>query len=412
MEDLEWLGLKWDEGPDVGGPKGPYRQSERESIYLDHARKLLNDGSAYKCYCTKQRLEELKRKQIKAGKPPRYDGRCRDLKEAPAGIKHAIRFKVPGETATDATVEFTDLVRGPMSVDAGKAGGDFIIIGSDNTPSYNFAVVVDDGLMGITHVIRGDDHLPNTPRQVLLTKAVGLKVPAYIHLPLVLAPDRTPLAKRHPGASVKTLREEGYLPEAVLNAISRLGWSPGEGVLSLEDMVEDFRPERVSKSPSVFDMERLKRFNKESMAAIDTGRLFELVYPYFKGTDKAWLMEAVDALKGDCMTVKDVPGLLVPLIEYGLTDEAKNLLTEPHAAEVINALKEEVGRVDRLDGESYRVIVDRLKEKTGKKGKRLLMPIRAALTGRTTGIELEKVFRLLGKAKVMERLSHCVIEGE
>jgi glutamyl-tRNA synthetase len=403
IEDLKWLGLFWDEGPDAGGPNGPYRQSERGAVYLDHARRLVGEGLAYRCYCTVKRLDELKRKQTEAGMPPRYDGRCRDLKEPPEGINPVIRFKVP-----DSTVEFIDLVRGPMSFEAGKAVGDFIIIGSDEAPSYNFSVVVDDGLMGITHVIRGEDHLPNTPRQVLLFKALGLELPEYMHLPLVLAGDRTPLSKRQTGASIRELREEGYLPEAVLNAMARLGWSPGEGFLSLKDMVKIFSAERVSKSPSVFDMERLKRFGKESMAGADTDMLVGLVLPYLSGVERDWLSVAVECVKGDCTTVRDIPLFLAPFLKYELTDEAKRVLSEPHASEVIKVLREEIEGVQRLDGESYRAISDKLKERTGKKGKTLFMPVRAALTGRITGIELEKVFLLLGKERVMERLSSCL----
>jgi glutamyl-tRNA synthetase/nondiscriminating glutamyl-tRNA synthetase len=399
IEDLKWLGLFWDEGPDRGGPKGPYRQSERTAIYFDYSQKLLSKGLSYRCYCTPERLEELTRKQLEAGMPPRYDGKCRNLKEAPEGIKYVIRFEVP-----DETVEFIDLVHGPMSIDLRKAGGDFIIMGSDASPLYNFSVVVDDGLMGITHVIRGEDHLPNTPRQILLFKALELKVPEYVHLPLVLAPDRTPLGKRHSSASLRALREE-YLPEAVLNTVARLGWSPNRGVLSLEDMVKVFTTLRLSKSPSVFDMDRLKRFNKVTLAAMAADRLAELVSPYLEGTDRGWLKAAIDRVKGDCATVKEIPVLLTPLIEYRLTNEAKGVLSEPYAAEIVKALGEEVEKVERVDCESYRAIIDRLKQRTGEKGKRLLMPVRAALTGTTTGIELEKVFILLGKKGISERLS-------
>jgi glutamyl/glutaminyl-tRNA synthetase len=204
------------------------------------------------------------------------------------------------------------------------------------------------------------------------------------------------------------LREEGYLPEAVLNAMARLGWSPGEGFLSLKDMVKIFSAERVKKSPSVFDMERLKRFGKESMARADTDMLVGLVLPYLSGVERDWLSVAVECVKGDCKTVKDIPLSLAPFLKYELTDEAKRVLSEPHASEVIKVLREELEGVERLDGESYRAISDKLKERTGKKGKTLFMPVRAALTGRITGIELEKVFLLLGKERVMERLSSCL----
>jgi glutamyl/glutaminyl-tRNA synthetase len=187
--------------------------------------------------------------------------------------------------------------------------------------------------MGITHVIRGDDHLPNTPMQILLIKALGFKPPLYVHLPLVLGPDRTPLGKRHPGTTLRALKQEGYLAEAVLNAVSRLGWSPGAGFLGLEEMVKIFKPERVKKSPSVFDMERLKGFNKEALERADTERLVTVVSPQLEGADRGWLAAAVRAVKADCTTVNDIPELLAPFLEYELTDEAKSFLSEPHAPE-------------------------------------------------------------------------------
>lgn len=409
IEDLKWLGFSWDEGPDVGGPNGPYRQSERGAGYLDYARRLLSEGLAYRCYCTKERLRELKAGQVKAGMPPRYDGKCRGLKEAPGGVRPVIRFEVP--EGAEGVVEFTDRVHGPVSIDVLKAGGDFIIIDSDESPSYNFSVVVDDALMGITHVIRGDDHLPNTPGQILLIRALGFPPPEYMHVPLVVAPDRTPLGKRHAGTTLRELRDEGYLPEAVLNAMARLGWSPGDGgdggdgFFGLEEMVKAFKPERLGRSPSVFDIERLKGFNKEAMGRAGSERLLELVSPYFEGADKKWLARAVEEVRGGCVTVKDIPALLAPFFEYELTGEAKSVLAEPHACEVLRALKEELERVDTLDNAAYRAVIENLKKRTGEKGKRLLMPVRAALTGRTEGVELEKVFTLLGKDRALERLS-------
>lgn len=403
IEDLKWLGFSWDEGPDAGGPNGPYRQSERGAGYLDFARRLLSEGLAYRCYCTKERLRELRAGQVKAGKPPRYDGKCRGLKKAPGGVRPVIRFEVP-----EGAVEFTDRVHGPVSIDALKAGGDFIIIDSDESPSYNFSVVVDDALMGITHVIRGDDHLPNTPGQILLIRALGFEPPEYMHVPLVVAPDRSPLGKRHAGTTLRELRGAGYLSEAVLNAVARLGWSPGEGFFGLEEMVKAFKPERLGRSPSVFDIERLKGFNKEAMEGTETERLLELVSPYFEGADKKWLARAVEEVKGDCVTVKDIPALLAPFFEYELTDDAKRVLAEPHVPGVLKALTEELEGVDTLDAAAYGALIDKLKKRTGEKGKSLLMPVRAALTGRTEGVELEKVFTLLGKDRALERLSSCL----
>jgi nondiscriminating glutamyl-tRNA synthetase len=204
------------------------------------------------------------------------------------------------------------------------------------------------------------------------------------------------------------LKQEGYLAEAVLNAASRLGWSPGAGFLGLEEMVKGFKPERVKKSPSVFDMERLKGFNKEALTRVDTERLVTVVGPHLEGVDRGWLAAAVRAVKGNCTTVNDIPELLAPFVEYELTDEAKSFLSEPHAPGLLKALLEEVENVERLDGAVYRDVIERLKKRTGETGKRLLMPVRAAITGRTTGVELEKVFTLLGKEKILERLKSCL----
>ncbi|MFZ3071984.1 MAG: glutamate--tRNA ligase, partial [Thermodesulfobacteriota bacterium] len=222
MQDLSWLGLEWDEGPDKGGPFGPYRQSERLDIHLDYSRKLLNEGKAYLCYCSKERLEELKASRLKKGLPPRYDKRCRNGRPegVPAGAGAAIRFKASGDK-----IEFEDMVHGRLSFE-GAGMGDFIIIGSDNVAAYNFAAAIDDSLMRITHVIRGDDHLSNTPRQIMILNALGFAPPSYGHIPLVLSKDKTPLSKRDAKTSIAALRESGYLKEAVLNSAARLGWSP------------------------------------------------------------------------------------------------------------------------------------------------------------------------------------------
>jgi glutamyl-tRNA synthetase len=419
FEDLAWLGLVWDEGPVKGGgpqkpPRGPYRQSERAEIYDKYARSLLSDGHAYKCYCTRERLAELKAGQKRAGLPPRYDGRCRELNGPGEGSGHVIRFRVP-----EGAVEFTDGVHGPVAIDAARAGGDFIIISSggsggpgdtDARPTYNFAAAVDDALMGITHVIRGDDHLSNTPGQILLLRALGMDEPLFFHLPLVLGPERSPLKKRDPSSTVRALREGGYLPEALVNSAARLGWALGkgaEGLMGLDELARRFKDARLSKSPSVFDMKRLDRFNREAIAGETTEALVDFAVPLFKGTDRAWLTDAVEAVRGELTTLKDIESLLKPFIEYEQTDAAREVLSGPEARAVLAALAGELRTVDRLDAENYRSIMESLMT-SGLSGRKLLMPVRAALTGRTSGIELEKVFTLLGREKVMERLSSCI----
>lgn len=396
-EDLRWLGLDWDEGPDKGGGKGPYRQSERFKLYAELADGLLSKGSAYNCYCTKERLQEVKERQIASGHPPRYDGKCRDLKpdEIPQGVKPVIRFLVP-----EKTIHFTDGVHGQMIFDT-RAFGDFVIIGSDGIAGYNFAVVVDDALMGITHIIRGDDHISNTPRQILLFEALGFTVPSFSHIPLVLAPDKTPLSKRHASASLKELREEGYLPEAIINTIARLGWNPGEEFLSLDALAKEFSIDRLSKSGSVFDTEKLKYYNKKALEQTDAGLIMELASIKSDGRTR----DAVELVKANAVTIKDIRHLLKPFTgEPDFSDEARNILKEDYSKKVVKAFRMEAEKIDSFDEASYKSIIEAVKKDAGEKGKRLFMPIRSALTGEVEGIELVNVLKLLGRDKVIERL--------
>ena len=403
MEDLAWLGLCWDEGPDTGGDRGPYRQSERLSVYLEYAARLLKAGRAYRCYCTVERLEALRRSQLEQGLPPRYDGRCRNLRPdaVPEGASHVVRFMVE-----DGKVEFEDMVFGPMRFDA-RDIGDFIIVGSDRIATYNFAAVVDDALMGVTHVIRGEDHLPNTPRQILLFRALGFGVPGFMHLPLVLSEDRTPLGKRHAGLSIRALREEGYLPDAVLNAVAHLGGYPGwsgEEFLSLDEMVRRFSVKRLSRSPSVFDVNALKRMGRAAMERASAEAVAGLVSRYFKDADRARLERAVREVKGEASTLEELRSLLVPLLEESEpTEKAREVLARPYVPGLLRALRDAVEGVEELDGENSRKIMKGLK-RPGLKDREVFMPVRAAVTGSLQGVELNKVLAILGKEEVLRRL--------
>ncbi|MBI3755194.1 MAG: glutamate--tRNA ligase [Deltaproteobacteria bacterium] len=402
LEDLEWLDLDWDEGPDKKGPFGPYQQSERFGIYKKYVDKLTNQGKAYPCYCTHERLEELRQKQIKAGWPPRYDGRCRTLSksERPKDIKPVLRFLVP-----ERIVVFEDKIHKKLSFDA-AVFGDFIIVGSDGIATYNFAVVIDDALMGITHVIRGEDHLSNTPRQILIFDALCFPVPEYAHTPLIFGPDRTPLSKRHGAASIKDLKESGFLPEAILNHLCHLGFSPGKEFLSMDEAVKLFSLQRLSRSPAIFDMERLKIFNRAYIEKAETNRLVNLVEPYFKEqVSEEWLKHAVEAIKGEVVAVKDIPEILLSFLKQPIVEkEAEKVLEEPSAKEVLKVLADEVEKQETLNSDVYKEIMAGIKKRTGESGKRLFMPIRAVLTGKVQGLELEKIFVLLGKKEILERV--------
>ncbi len=420
MEDLLWLGLGWDEGPDKESPYiqsertestgetetvlnitgGPYRQSERTGMHMLLAQWLINEGRAYRCWCTRERLEELKKSQTASGMPPRYDGRCRGIKDAPPGVAPAIRFIVP-----DETVAFLDGAHGPMTF-ATSSFGDFVIIGSDGVASYNFAVVADDAMMGVTHIIRGEDHLSNTPRQLLLFKALGFAPPSFTHIPLVLSQDKTPLSKRDGTGSIKALREAGYLPEAVINAMARLGWSFGDSFLGLSEMTSIFTGEGLSKSPSVFDMAMLNACNKTALERLGADGILNIIHgrKAIEGlcVDGA---RAVEAVRPGASTIVEIERLLEPFTNgYQLTGEAIGLLREPHAGAVIDAFAEGLEKTDEIDEASYKRLIEETKLLTGEKGKRLFMPLRAALTGRTEGIELPSVIRLLGVRRSVERL--------
>src|SRR5216683_1601907 len=295
LRDLRWLGLDWDEGPDIGGPCGPYRQSERLHLYESYAKELLSAGQAYYCFCTPAQLEADRAADMAALRPVRYSGRCRQVAHADAeeriaaGERPAIRFLVPEHRE----VVFTDEVRGEVRFQTDVIG-DPVIMRASGTPAYNFAVVVDDALMAITHVLRGEDHIPNTPRQLLLYEALGFPPPTFAHLSLVMGPDHAPLSKRHGATSVAEFRSKGYLPEALVNYLALIGWSPrgpaasrtaGDDaeLLPIEELARRFSLDRVLHSPGVFDEEKLAWANRHYLKIADAARLARLSLPYFAG---------------------------------------------------------------------------------------------------------------------------------
>ncbi|MBI5235936.1 MAG: glutamate--tRNA ligase [Deltaproteobacteria bacterium] len=393
MEDLTWLGLNWDETP--------LRQSERIGLYQEHAERLLKNKAAYRCYCTKERLESLKKNQLAAGKPPRYDNACRGLQNNASEAPHVVRFRV-----SQKEVSFIDGVHGRMAFQADDIG-DFVIIGSDSVASYNFASTVDDGLMAITHVIRGDDHLSNTPRQLLLSKALGFDAPVFCHIPLVLGPDRMPLSKRDAGASVRSFREHGFLPLAVINTLSRLGWSLPDGTTlkTLEELTQAFSLKRLARSSAIFDVSTLRLYNK---AAIQTEPIERLMETIGTGHEAAYLKKVVVAARPNASTLKELSLLVRPFIAPPeLTPEARAVLSSSAAVQVIKACIEALrlpGAPEAIDEQYYKLLLSGVTEKTGVKGKSLYMPVRAALTGSCEGLELAVVFALLGRKGALERL--------
>ena len=303
---LKWLGMDWDEGVDVGGPNGPYHQMERLDIYKKYTDKLLAEGKAYYCYCTDEELEEERQSLIKEGKMPRYMGKCRHLTEEQIaqfkaeGRKPTVRFRVPA----DQQILVRDMVRGDVVFDSNNIG-DFVIVKSDGIPTYNYAVVIDDALMHITHVIRAEEHLSNTPRQCLVYDALGFKQPTFGHISLILGKDHTKMSKRHGATSVDQYRQLGYLPEAINNFLALLGWAPNseQEIFSMDELIHEFSMDRVAKNPAVFDIDKLNWINQHYMRQLDAEAFFEAAKPHMiaagymtgeeEGEKLAWLKRVV-----------------------------------------------------------------------------------------------------------------------
>jgi nondiscriminating glutamyl-tRNA synthetase len=405
LEDLRWLGLDWDEGPDVGGLHGPYRQSERLHLYASYANELVMSDHAYYCFCSPARLEEDRKADLAAGRPPKYHGTCRSIALADArlrteaGERPVIRFKVP----EGIDVTFHDLVRGEVTFSSDVIG-DPVLVRSDGRPQYNFAVVVDDALMEITHVIRGEDHISNTPRQVLLYQALGFTPPEFAHLSLVMGPDHTPLSKRHGATSVSEFRERGYLPEALVNYLALIGWSPGgdEELLPIQELARRFALEDVGHSAGVFDQEKLAWMNRHYMKEAAPARLAAESARFFlsrgyvrRRTDEAmeYLISILPMAVGSVDRLEEIPDRLRFIFEFDaeaalVRDGVSGVVHEAGARAVIEALPDAIDG-PLVDRETFRAMANRVKERTGMKGKALFHPIRVALTGEGGGPELD-----------------------
>ncbi|MFN7915551.1 MAG: glutamate--tRNA ligase [Vicinamibacterales bacterium] len=408
LDDVRWLGLDWDEGPDTGGPYGPYRQSERASIYANYAQQLLDGGHAYYCFCSKEQLEAERTEAAAAGRVLHYPGTCRRLtreqaaERMAAGEKPAIRFRVPD----NHEVRFTDAVRGDVRFHTDVIG-DPVIVRAEGVPAYNFAVVVDDALMGITQVVRGEDHISNTPRQILLYEALGFTPPAFAHLAMVMGPDHTRLSKRHGATSVGEFRAKGYLPEALVNYLALVGWSPGndEELLPLEEMARRFSLADVVLSAGVFDEEKLAWVNRHYLKSADPARLARLSVQHFvdagvpmapDADGLAYLASVVPIASGSVDRLDQVPSRLSLIFgfapEAALGDQGIAAEMQADGAQaVVRALAGELASAGRLDRDRFRAVAAAVKAITGQKGKGLFHPIRIALTGRAEGPELDLV---------------------
>jgi nondiscriminating glutamyl-tRNA synthetase len=415
LNDLNWLGLDWDEGPQKEGIYGPYRQSERLDIYKEHLQKLRDADLVYPCYCTEEELEEERQALILSKRMPRYMGKCRNLtqderqKRENEGRIPSFRFKVHPQV-----VEFEDLIRGVMKFE-GEAIGDFIIVRSNGMPAYNFAVVIDDHLMGITHVIRGEDHLSNTALQLMLYRAFGFDPPAFVHHCLILGKDRAKLGKRHGSVSVGEFRKQGILPEALINYLGLLGssFTDGREVLSREEMVAGFALERASKSGAIFDEEKLHWLNAIYIRNCKTEDLVERLKPFLDqagyktdAIEAKWLNEVIDLVKTELTTLAGIGSHIDIFFDdkYEINAEAKKILNKESAFLVVKMFGEYLKTATGDPRENYLAAIKYTKEKTGARGRELFMPIRAAITGDVHGPELDKVFAILGNDLVLKRL--------
>ncbi|MHB8137075.1 MAG: glutamate--tRNA ligase [Smithellaceae bacterium] len=415
LDDLKWLGLDWDEGPEKDGAYGPYKQSERLDLYAHHLKKLIDADLVYPCYCTEEELEEERQALILSKRMPRYMGKCRNLSAgerdalAAQGRKPSWRFKVPPKT-----VEFNDLVRGLIRFE-GESIGDFIIVRSNGMPAYNFAVVIDDHLMAITHVIRGEDHLSNTALQIMLYRAFGFEPPVFAHHCLILGKDHAKLSKRHGSVSVGEFRRKGYLPEALLNYLGLLGSSFADcrEVLSQSEMVEAFTLERASKSGAVFDEDKLRWLNATYIRSLTIDDLMKRLQPFlhqagFKPEtfDPRWFKNVIETVQDELTTLADISEHIDLFFDgrYHITAEAKQVLDSANARKVVLAFSDYLASAIGSPQEIYVAAIKHAKEISGVKGRDLYMPVRAALTGKVKGPELDKVFAILGKESAWKRL--------
>ena len=410
--DLRWLGLQWDEGPGCGGANGPYRQSERAAVYAPLLERLEAQGMAYPCYCSATELELSRRAQLASGRPPRYAGTCAELDSAAraarraAGGRATLRFRVPPAR----TLRFDDLVHGPQSFECAHIG-DFVIRREDGTPAFFFANAVDDSLMQVTHVLRGDDHLANTPRQILVLEALGMRIPGYGHLPLLTGEDGAPLSKRNGARSLRELREAGYAPQAIINHLFRLGHSGATPVLlTLEAMAAQFDPAHLQRASAHFDMAQLRHWQGQWVHALDAdAALAWLADRLPADADAAHRRAFVDAVLPNLVTAGDVADWL-PVVFGGdlqVDEPARAAIVAAGAeffARAVQALPDAGSAEPAAASGAAAVDLAALRTATGRKGAEFFAPLRAALTGRLHGPELAPLLRAMPLSLVRERL--------
>lgn len=425
LDSLRWLGLDWDEGIAAGGDYGPYRQTERLPLYREATDRLLANGSAYYCYCAEEELEAEREALLAKNETPRYLGKCRNLTAADRerlvaeGRKPVVRFRVPD----DQTIVVNDLVRGEVKFES-SGMGDFVIVKSDGIPTYNFAVVIDDSTMKITHVVRGEEHLSNTPRQILLYQALGLKGPDFAHVSLILGKDRSKMSKRHGSTAVEQYRSKGYLPEALINFLVLLGWSPvgEEEIFSVDRLIEQFSLDRVAKNPAVFDLDKLNWINGYYIRQSPAERIVDLAIPFLReagyvegeitpvnSPDKyKWLTLMVKSVQEHLAYVAQITEHVRIFFHDDIrfeSEEAREILREEQVPQVLDAFQDKLAAMPVVDEGSVKALLKSLTKELKLGGKKVYMPIRVALTGQTHGPELFYMIPILGKERIAKRIS-------
>ncbi|MDO4455104.1 MAG: glutamate--tRNA ligase [Ligilactobacillus agilis] len=435
LDNLKWMGLDWDEGPDKGGKFGPYRQSERKDLYEKYVQQLMAKGFAYKSYMTEEELTEQRERQKAAHQMPHYEYEYEGMSEAEIaqaqadaeakGLKPVIRFRVP----KDKVYEWDDIVKGHLSFDSHSVGGDFVIMKRDGMPTYNFAVVVDDHLMKISHVFRGDDHVSNTPKQMMIYEALGWDIPKFGHMALIINSETgKKLSKRDESVLqfIEQYRDLGYLPEAMDNFIILLGWSPvGEDeIFSLKEFVKMYDEKRLSKSPAAFDGKKLSWINNQYMKNAEVDTVFNITMPLLmkaglieKQADPykmAWMRRMVEIFKRDISFGQELVPFVKPFVEepQTLTDEAKAEMKGENVALVLRDFRDKIAALDFMDATSVLASIKAVQKDTKVKGRNLWMPLRIAVTHETHGPQLPESIELIGQQATLARLDDMIEKVE
>ena len=405
LNGLAWFGITWDEGP--------FFQKDRMDIYRERALRLLETGHAYKCYCTAEMLDEKRKAALKEGKKPAYDRTCRDLKGAPENKPFVIRFKAP----LSGNVVFDDMIRGRISFNCEELD-DLVILRTDNTPTYNFTVVIDDALMGITHIIRGDDHINNTPRQILIYEALGYDLPRFAHAPLIHGKDKTRLSKRHGATSLLEYRKDGFVPEALMNYLARLGWAHGDQeVFSKEELIEKFDLAHVGRSPAIFDMDKLLWLNGHYLKALPEQSVAERLAPFLEETgisvqekEKTRITAVVRSLKERAKTLKEMASMARFFFtdDFEYDEKAKEKFLTADTGPILKSFLAGLRNLADLEEAGQKKLIEDLVGQFNRKVADIIQPIRVALSGRTVTPGIFEVIAILGRESVEKRLEKAI----